>query len=113
MTFKYLLVALLAGFLVYVLALPRKVVLRKGFVITFVLAMLMFTIKPEWSGALAQFLGVGRGVDLLFYLSHLVLFFIAFMYYLKFKDMESRVTKLVRRLALAAATAPAEKPDTR
>jgi hypothetical protein len=51
----------------------------------------------------AQLVGVSRGVDLLFYLSHLTLFFLAFVYFLKFKSMEARFTKLVRQLALDRA----------
>ena len=39
----------------------------------------------------------------MFYLSHLTLFFIAFIYFLKFKEMEVRFTKLVRQLALENA----------
>lgn len=104
MTFQYLLLAVLGLFLVYVLAMPRQALLRKGFVLLFVITMLVFTAKPEWSTALAQMVGISRGVDLLFYLSHLVLFFIAFMYYLKFKDVELRLTTLVRNIALDTAS---------
>ena len=103
MTFKYVLIAILGLFLAYVLALPRTAALRKGFILAFIGMMMIFTFKPEWSSAIAQFLGVGRGADLLFYLSHLVLFFVAFMYYLKFKDIELKFAKLVRRLAIDAA----------
>jgi len=53
----------------------------------------------------AQQVGISRGVDLLFYLSHLTLFFIAFVYFLKFKNMEARFVKLVRELALDRARA--------
>ena len=110
MTFKYVLIAMLGGFLTYLLILPRKTVLRKGFIILFVLIMLTFSVKPEWSTALANYVGVGRGVDLLFYLSHLVLFFIAFMYYIKFKDIELRFTALVRELALDSSRAHETRP---
>jgi hypothetical protein len=103
MTFKYILIGLLGTFLLYLLVLPRSSVFRKGFIFVFVLTMLTFAIKPEWSATLAQHVGVARGVDLLFYLSHLVLFFIAFVYYMKFKEMELRFTKLVRKLAIEAA----------
>jgi small membrane protein len=108
MIFKYILIAILLLFVVYFLLLPRKAVLRKSFILAFVGAMMIFTIKPEWSTAIAQSVGVSRGVDLLFYLSHVVLFFIAFTYYLKFKDMELRFAKLVRQLALDAAHAKAQ-----
>ena len=103
MTFQFAVLVILGLFLVYVLALPRQALVRKALVIMFVLAMLAFTAKPEWSSAIAKLAGIGRGADLLFYLSHLVLFFIAFMYYLRFKDMELRFTRLVRQIALDAA----------
>jgi small membrane protein len=103
MTIKFILLATLASFFVYILLLPRKSMLRKGFVLAFVLVMVAFVLNPEWSSAIAARVGVGRGVDLLFYLSHLALFFIAFVYYLKFKDVELRFTRLVQQLALEGA----------
>ena len=103
MTFKYFLVALLVGFVFYLLLLPRLDVLRKGIILAFVLLMLLFAIQPDWSTAVAQRVGISRGVDLLFYLSHLLLLFIAFLYFLKFKKLEARFTRLVRQLALDRA----------
>jgi small membrane protein len=105
MTFQYILIVALTLFSLYVLLLPRKSLLRKGFVLAFIVVMFVFVLRPEWSSKLAGWVGVGRGVDLLFYLAHLMLFFIAFVYYLKFKDMEARLTKLVQALALDAARA--------
>jgi hypothetical protein len=69
--------------------------------------MLVFAIQPDWSTRVAELVGISRGVDLLFYLSHLMLLFIAFVYFLKFKQMETRFTKLVRQLALERARADA------
>lgn len=110
MIFQYVLIALLSIFAVYVLALRRTAVLRKGFVLVFVGIMVTFAIKPEWSSAIAELVGIARGTDLLFYLSHLLLLFIAFMYFLKFKEIESRFTKLVRQLALEnAREGPSER----
>ena len=103
MTFKYFLVAALVGFTFYLLLLPRIGHLRKGVIFAFVLVMLVFAIQPEWSSSVAQSVGISRGVDLLFYVSHLMLMFIAFVYLLKFKEMEARLTKLVRQLALERA----------
>ena len=104
MTFKFFLVAVLIGFLFYLLLLPRLDTLRKGVILLLVLTMLVFVMQPDWSTAVAHQVGVSRGVDLLFYLSHLLLFFVAFAYYLKFKKMEARLTRLVRQLALERAS---------
>lgn len=104
MTFKYILFFILCLFLIYVLLLPKQTMLRKLFILIFVAIMVVFSINPDLSTAIANYLGVGRGADLLFYLSHLVLFFIAFMYYLKFKDMEIRFAQLVRHIAISEST---------
>ena len=106
MTFKYFLVAVLIGFIFYLLLLPRVGILRKG---------VIFAGRDDDAGVrdparLVDQRGAKRsaslaGVDLLFYLSHLTLFFIAFVYFLKFKEMEVRFTKLVRQLALDRARA--------
>jgi hypothetical protein len=103
MTFKYFLVALLIGFIFYLLLLPRLDGLRKSVILGFVLLMLAFAIQPDWSTRVAQAVGISRGVDLLFYLSHLMLLFIAFAYFLRFKRMEARFARLVRQLALEHA----------
>ena len=103
MTFKYFLVAVLIGFIFYLLLLPRLDAERKAVIAIVVLTMLVFAIQPDWSTDVAHRVGVSRGVDLLFYVSHLVLFFVAFLYFLKFKKMEARFTKLVRQLALERA----------
>lgn len=107
MTFKYFLVAVLIGFIFYLLLLPRLDALRKAVIFAVVLTMLVFALQPDWSTRVAERVGVSRGVDLLFYLSHLVLFFVAFVYYLKFKKMEARFTRLVRQLALDRARSDA------
>ena len=112
MTIKFILLATLASFFVYILLLPRKSMLRKGFVLAFVLVMVAFVLNPEWSSAIAARVGVGRGVDLMFYLSHLALFFIAFVYYLKFKDVELRFTRLVQQLALSGANSSQSRGDS-
>ena len=101
MIFKYILLGLLGVFLLYILALPKQVVLRKTFIVIFVILMMVFAANPDLATIIANYLGIVRGADLLFYLSHIVLFFIAFMYYLKFKDMEIRFAQLVRHIALS------------
>ena len=106
MTFKYFLVAVLIGFIFYLLLLRASRCPAQGRSSSVVvLTMLVFAIQPDWSTEVAQQVGISRGVDLLFYLSHLTLFFVAFVYFLKFKKMEARLTKLVRQLALDRARA--------
>jgi len=113
MTFQMILLLLLGAFFLYVLMLPGQTTLRKGFVLLFVAVMLLFSAKPDWSTVVANYFGVARGADFLFYLSHLVLFLIAFLYYLKFKEMENKLVRLVRELALAQVREPGAPPGGR
>ena len=85
---------------------------RKAAILVLVAAMLVFSIRPEWSTNAAKLVGISRGVDLLFYISHLTLFFLAFVSFLKLKKMELRMTRLVRQLALEPGRAERERqPD--
>lgn len=103
MSFQSVLILLLIGFFLYILLLPRQLIFRKAFVLILLLMMLAVSFQPAWSQRIANWFGVGRGVDFLFYLSHITLFFIALVYYLKLKNMEIRFTKLVRQLAIIEA----------
>lgn len=103
MNFQYFLLILLVSFFVYVLLLPKQTRIRKVFVLGFTSVMLVFALNPDWSTQIANYFGIVRGVDFLFYLSHLTLFFIAFVYYLKFKEIETRFAKLVRHVAIDRA----------
>jgi len=55
---------------------------------------------PNATNTAAQFLGVGRGADLVFYASILILFYILFRIYLRLEKMERDITKVVRKNSL-------------
>lgn len=100
MTFKYLLLLLLSGFFIYLFMLPRQKIYRRMVVMAGLGFMFLFALRPDWSTIVARALGVGRGADLLFYIAHLAFAYIAFAYYLKFKAVETQLTRIVRTLAL-------------
>ena len=58
---------------------------------------------PEVTSDIAHIVGVGRGVDLITYLVEVGLLFIILHYYLKFVELEERITFLVREIALLRA----------
>lgn len=103
MTIKLLLAIPLILFFMYVLALPKYQLLGKLLILVFVTVLLLFALNPELSTLIANYFGVGRGADFLFYLSHLLLFFIAFRFYLKNRNLEARLNRLVQQLALQDA----------
>lgn len=61
---------------------------------------ILFTIVPTWSTVIANFLGVGRGVDLIIYLSLLGLTICCLLLYLKIQELQKQLTELARKQAL-------------
>ncbi|MBS3125164.1 DUF2304 family protein [Candidatus Woesearchaeota archaeon] len=55
---------------------------------------------PAVSYWLAHLVGIGRGLDLLIYLSIIVLFYLVFKLFMKVESMSRNITSLVRELAL-------------
>jgi hypothetical protein len=103
MSIKLLLAIPLILFVMYVLALPRYQLFGKLFILLFVAILLLFALNPDLSTTIANYFGVGRGADFLFYISHLLLFFIAFRFYLKHRTLNARLNRLVQQLALKDA----------
>jgi len=58
------------------------------------------TLIPKETDIIAQWLGVGRGADLLVYLSIIVLFFVVFKIIVKLEKIDRDMTKIVRSTAL-------------
>lgn len=57
-------------------------------------------LKPNSTTEVAHLLGVGRGVDLLFYVSITALFYFIFRLFIRFEKMERSLTEIVRHKAL-------------
>ncbi len=55
---------------------------------------------PDSSSWLATVLGVGRGVDLMLYLSVMLIFYLLFRIFVRLEKQEKEITKLVRKMAL-------------
>lgn len=62
--------------------------------------VLAATLWPKTTDIIAQVFGVGRGVDLLLYISIVVLFFIIFRIIVKIEKIEKDITKIVRHFAI-------------
>jgi Uncharacterized conserved protein len=58
---------------------------------------------PWTTSLLAARLGVTRGVDLVIYVSVIVLFYLVFRLTLKIEKLEGNITKIVREVALSDA----------
>jgi hypothetical protein len=91
--------ALLFYFFVHARTRPMQ---KLGMSATFLL-IIGFTLYPDSATWVAHLVGVGRGVDLVFYLCSLVLLGISFNLYLGLKSQEDKLTVVVRTLALMNA----------
>ena len=60
-------------------------------------------IVPETTQKVAEIVGVGRGADLITYISIVVVMFVLLHYYTKFVDLQRHVTELTRELAILRA----------
>ena len=61
-------------------------------------------IRPNFTRAVANFLGIGRGTDLVMYCGLFAAAIGFFFFYLRFRQLEANLTKIVRHLAIKEAT---------
>ena len=61
------------------------------------LAAIIFIIFPDITNNFAHVLGVGRGADLVFYLSIVLFWFIILKLYAKIRRLEQILTEIVRK----------------
>ena len=60
-------------------------------------------LDPSLTQRFARVLGVGRGVDAVFYLTLVLLFYLVFRVHMRIRGLERQITELVRKLALLGA----------
>jgi hypothetical protein len=103
-----LILATLVVLLVYFNRLRSRLVDRLLFFLLAVSAVIMIA-RPDWASDIANFLGVGRGADLVLYLGITGLAFLWLGLYTRQREMDVRLTKLARRLAILQAEKPKQK----
>ncbi|MCD2423453.1 DUF2304 domain-containing protein [Niabella pedocola] len=67
------------------------------------LACVFIIVFPDELTGLAHLVGVNRGVDLLFYFTFLFLFLTIIVLYKKIRDLQKKITKLIRNDAVGNA----------
>ncbi len=80
----------------------RKEITAKEFIfwLVFWALVLAAVVYPKNTDRIAQLVGVGRGADLLVYISILILFFIVFKIFVKLEKIDADITKIIRKIAL-------------
>ncbi len=74
----------------------RDVIFWVGF--WFVVGIII--LLPDTTSFLAELVGVGRGADLIVYLSIVLIFYIIFQMTIKIEKIERNITKVVRTVAM-------------
>jgi len=64
------------------------------------LAALIGILMPQTTTSLASVFGVGRGVDVIVYISLALLFYIVFRMFVMIEDLRHEITNLIRQIAL-------------
>lgn len=106
MTIQVLLLLAVAGALVYFIRGWHGVRLQAGKRIGFVVFLLLnayAVVRPDDVTWLARHLGVGRGADLVLYLTVVAVVFAVLHFYLRTRELERRITDLARAVALRDA----------
>lgn len=70
-----------------------------GWGLFWVLAIVV-VLLPNSTAKLAEFVGIGRGADLVVYVSLAVIFFIIFKLMVKIESLNKEITKLTRKISL-------------
>jgi len=106
---QVLLIAAVVALLVYLLRsrtnAKAKAWVKVGYVV-FVIAAIYAIIRPDDTTVLANWLGVARGTDLLFYALIIAFVFTTMSTYLRFKELELKYARLARAVALEGARTP-------
>lgn len=65
---------------------------------------IVFALRPDITNIIARELGVGRGADLIFYISILIFWFVSLKLYGRIRKLEQQVTSIIRDGAIKNAT---------
>ena len=106
---QVLLITAVIALLVYLLRsrtnAKAKAWVKVGYVL-FVIAAIYAILRPDDTTVVANWLGVDRGTDLLFYAMVIAFVFTTLSTYLRFKELELRYARLARAVALQSARVP-------
>lgn len=112
MPIKILLIAFALFAIVKVVIRLRHEELKKleaFFWIAFWIIVGVAALDPGATTYVAKFVGVGRGVDLVFYLSVAVLFYLIFRIFVRLERIERNITKVTREDALKTGNVVSKK----
>lgn len=102
---------LLVGVTIYFRRLRSRLVDRIVAMLILIAALVLIAF-PEWANFLAHQMGVGRGVDFLFYLAIPGLGFMLLLLFSKVLQLETQICELSREMALRDALEVGQTANT-
>lgn len=70
----------------------------------FVITGFVLILRPDITNTFAKALNVGRGADLIFYISTLLFWFVILKLYVRLRKLEKSITQIIRNYSLKMAT---------
>ncbi len=74
---------------------------KRLFLVAFAVLVVLTILMPQTTTRVANLIGIGRGADLVFYLTSFALMLLVALMHLKFRRMDHRIAELTRQLALS------------
>lgn len=99
-TIQIILSFCILGLAVLILERLKLNLFKKSLLFLFTIGCVYFIYQPEQTTVIALFLGVHRGVDMLFYFGFIFLTFMVIKLYLKIRKLEQANTKIIRNIAI-------------
>ena len=97
---QFILIPILVLVLLFFTPKLRRLALLQGLFVAGVLVLLLFVIMPDWSTVVANWVGIGRGVDLVIYLGLLMLGVLYLLLLLRVRKLEEKFSNFVRKEAI-------------
>jgi small membrane protein len=84
----------------------RRPAIAKIIVSLILITGIVFFLYPELTNQLAHYLGIGRGADLIFYLSILGFAYLFILLYSKIRRLETQLASVIRNESLESMRKP-------
>jgi hypothetical protein len=107
-TIKIVLIVFLLLILRAFLVQKSLLLIKRTVAVIMFAGLLFLVVFPDVSTWIANKVGIGRGVDLLFYFAHLFFLFIAVAMWRRLITLNDAVTRLAREIAINKAIPPDE-----
>ena len=75
------------------------------------IAVLVLVFHPDLSNTIARFLGMGRGIDSVFFLSIVSLFYLVFRLYVKMEQLDKDITALSKNTSKSLHELNKKRPE--